>query len=90
LQARAKELRELMTSEFLVSAALVDANHPDLSNRKASDEVLVPFFRKAFERYGIYNSLPKDEFHRIAEQMRPEEVHTDVREMLNRIVAALA
>lgn len=89
LQTRAKELRELMTSEFLVSAALVDVNHPDLSNRKASDEVLVPFFRKAFERYGIYNSLPKDEFHRIAEQMRPEEVHPDVREMLNRIVAAL-
>ena len=88
-RTRAKELRELMTSEFLVSAALLDGNHPDLTNKKASDEVLVPFYRKAFARYGIYNTLPKNEFHRIAEQMRPEEVHADVREMLNKIVAAL-
>jgi hypothetical protein len=89
-QTRAKELHDLMTSDFLVSAALQNANHPDLLNKKASDDILVPFFRKAFEKYGIYNSLPKDEFHRIAEQMLPAEVHPDVRTMLDKIVKALA
>lgn len=88
-QNRSKELRNLMTSEFLVSAALSDPTHPDLLNKKGSDEVLVPFFRKAFSKYGIYNSLPKDEFHRIAEQMYPEEVHADVRQMLNRLSGIL-
>ena len=86
-QTHAKELRDLMTSEFLVPAALVDAKHPDLLNKKASDEILVPFFKKAFAKYDIYNSLPKDEFHRIAEQMLPEEIHQDVRDMLDKIVA---
>ena len=68
---------------------MTDATHPDLLNKKASDEVLVPFFKKAFANHQIYNSLPKDEFHRIAEQMRPEEVHQDVRTMLDRLADAL-
>ena len=89
VQTKAKELRELMTTEFLVAAALTDPTHPDLFNKKGSDEVLVPFFKKAFGKYGIYNSLPKDEFHRIAAGMRPEEVHADVRLMLDRLADAL-
>ena len=89
VQSQSKELRDMMTAEFLVSAALSDPTHPDLLNKKGSDEVLVPFFRKAFAKYGIYNSLPKDEFHRIAEQMRPEEVHADVRQTLKRLTEIL-
>ena len=78
-----------MTSEFLVAAALTDDAHTDLLNKKGSDDVLVPFFKKAFSKHQIYNSLPKDEFHRIAEQMRPEEVHQDVRTMLDQLAEAL-
>jgi hypothetical protein len=89
IQERVKELRDLMTSEFLVSAALLDQTHSDLYNKKASDDVLVPFFRKAFARHGVYNSLPKDEFHRVAEGMRLDEIHDDVRRMLADIGAAL-
>lgn len=88
-QTSARELRELMTSEFLVAAALTDDAHTDLLNKKGSDDVLVPFFKKAFSKHQIYNSLPKDEFHRIAEQMRPEEVHQDVRTMLDQLAEAL-
>jgi ABC-type lipoprotein export system ATPase subunit len=88
-QTHAVKLRELMTSEFLVAAALVDPDHTDLANKKASDEILVPFFRKAFARHGIYNTLPKDEFYRVAEQMKPDEVHPDVTELLTRLTQNL-
>lgn len=88
-QNRAQELRDLMTSEFLVAAALTDPHHVDLANKKASEEILVPFFRKAFARYGLYNSLPKDEFYRIAEQMSPDEVHPDVAAMLTHLTEIL-
>jgi hypothetical protein len=46
-------------------------------------------FRKTFAKYGIYNSLPKDEFHRIAEQVSPDEADQDVKTMLDQIVKAL-
>lgn len=88
-QTYGKELRALMTSEFLVSAALTDVTHPDLANKKGSDEVLVPFFKKAFATHAIYNTLPKEEFYRLAEQMRPEEVPDEVRTMLDRLADAL-
>lgn len=88
-QSRGNELRELMTSEFLVPAALQNPLHTDLINKKGSDEVLTPFFARAFEKHGLENTLPKIELHRVASQMRPDEVHSDVRLMLDKIADAL-
>lgn len=85
----AKELRLLLTERFMVAAALSDDTHPDLLNKKASDEILEPFFKEAFARFEIYNSLPKDNLYLLAGAMKPEEVHADVRKMLDDIVNAL-
>lgn len=85
----AKELRLLFTERYLVAAALSDDTHPDLLNKKASDEILEPFFKEAFARFKIYNSLPKDNLYLLAGAMKPEEVHADVRKMLDDIVNAL-
>jgi hypothetical protein len=85
----AQELRRLFTEKFLVAGALEDENHPDLTNKKASEEILEPFFKEAFQRFEIYNPLPKENFYLLAAAMKPVEVHADVREMLDKIVAAL-
>ena len=85
----AKDLRQLFTERYLVAAALTDDAHPDLLNKKASDEILEPFFKAAFARFGIYNSLPKDNLYLLAGAMTPGEVHADVRKMLDEIVSAL-
>lgn len=85
----AKDLRQIFTERYLVAAALTDDAHPDLLNKKASDEILEPFFKEAFARFGIYNSLPKDNLYLLAGAMTPGEVHADVRKMLDAIVTAL-
>lgn len=85
----AQELRRLFTEKFLVAGALEDENHPDLKNKKASEEILEPFFKAAFQRFEIYNPLPKENFYLLAAAMKPVEVHADVREMLEKIVTAL-
>ena len=80
----------IFTERYLVAAALSDDAHPDLLNKKASDEILEPFFKEAFARFEIYNSLPKDNFYLLAGVMTPYEVHSDVRKMLDAIVKALS
>lgn len=80
-----KELKNMLTTNFLVSAALEQPDHPDLMNRKGSDEVLVPFFKQAFAKFGIYNTLPKNELYKVAAQMKQNEIHHEVIEMLNEI-----
>jgi hypothetical protein len=85
----AKDIRQLFTERYLVAAALTDGAHPDLLNKKASDEILEPFFKEAFAHFGIYNSLPKDRLYLLAGAMTPGEVHTDVRNILDGIVNAL-
>ncbi len=85
----AKELRQMLTERYLVAGALREGNHPDLLNKKASDDVLVPFFKEAFKRYGIENSLPKENLYLLAAAMKPEDIHADVRAMLDEIASAL-
>ncbi len=84
-QLHSKELREMLTTNFLVSAALEQPDHPDLINKKGSDEVLAPFFKQAFARFGIYNTLAKGDLYKIAAQVKREEIHPDVIEMLDEI-----
>ena len=84
-----KELPRLFTERYLVAAALTDDTHPDLANKKASDEILAPFFKDAFAKFGIFNSLPKDNLYLLAGAMKPAEVHADVCKMLDEIVSAL-
>lgn len=86
----AKELRRLFTERYMVAAALTDEHHPDLINKKASDDVLVLFFKEAFATYGIFNSLPKENLCLLAAAMKPEEIHADVKKMLDAIAVALA
>lgn len=86
----ARDLRQLFTERYLVAAALADETHPDLTNKKASDEILVPFFKEAFAKFGIFNSLPKDYLYRLAAAMRPADIHADVRKMLDDIASALS
>jgi len=85
-----KELKELLTTNFLVSAALDQSDHPDLTNKKGSDEVLVPFFKQAFARFGIYNTLSKGAFYNLAALAKREEIHGDVIQMLDAIYQTLA
>ncbi len=80
-----KELKEMLTTNFLVSAALEQPDHSDLINKKGSDEILVPFFKQAFTKFGIYNTLSKGELYKVATQMKKEEIHQDVKEMLDGI-----
>lgn len=80
-----KELKEMLTTNFLVSAALEQPDHSDLINKKGSDEILVPFFKQAFARFGIYNTLSKGELYKVATQMKKDEIHRDVIDMLDGI-----
>jgi hypothetical protein len=86
----AQDIRRLFTERYLVAGALTDEHHPDLVNKKASDEILAPFFKEAFAKYGIYNSLPKENLYLLATVMTLDEVHADVRAMLDEIAKALA
>ncbi len=89
-QQHAKELKEMLTTNFLVSAALEQPDHPDLINKKGSEEVLAPFFKQAFARFGIYNTLAKGDFYKIAAKMKKDEIHADVIKMLDDILRILS
>jgi hypothetical protein len=58
-------------------------NHPYLNNTKARTEILPPALNAA----GL-PGLPYTRYHEIAAVMKPEEVHQDVREVLDTIIKA--
>ena len=88
-QAHSNDLQNILTTNYLVPRALTVPDHPDLVNRKGSDDVLVPFFKEVFAKFGIYNSLPKNKLHKVAQSMNIDEIHEDVVTMLDDVVRAL-
>ena len=74
---RAKEkMREIMPPLFFADSGKII---PFLQRTKASEEILSPVFAAAGMRIG------KNEYHRLAAVMKPEEIHPDVVEMLDAI-----
>jgi len=77
-------LRDYLRAEL--PPAIIDRpldDHPYLVNTKARTDILPPALNAA----GLPN-LPCSRYHEIAAGMRPEEVHPEVREKLDAIVAA--
>ncbi|MCC6464224.1 MAG: AAA family ATPase, partial [Planctomycetes bacterium] len=52
---------------------------------KVTDEFLDPLFAAFFEKLGIPNVMRKTDYHSLVPHIRPDAIHTDVRECLNLI-----
>ncbi len=50
---------------------------------KVSDEFLVPLFKSYFGQLGLYNTMPKREFHRLVEYIPDDGIDEEVREKLD-------
>ncbi len=66
-------------------SALKDLGKPSPwgDDLKVSDEFLVPLFKSYFARLGLYNTMPKREFHRLVEYIPDDEIDDEVREKLD-------
>ena len=53
---------------------------------KASDEFLDPLFEKFYEKLGLDNLMRKTNYHELASFIRPEDIHDDVKNVLDNIV----
>ncbi len=73
--------------EQLVSA-LRTLNKPDPfgGELKVSEEFLTPLFAKFFQAINLQNRLQKSDFHILAQHVPPEEIDTEVVEVLDAIV----
>ena len=65
------------------------SEHPQLTGAKASDEILVPFFKDFFGALGLYNEMPKKSLYRIAEIMEEGEINMEVKTVLDFIYSHL-
>lgn len=81
-----KKARELLEN-YLVKPVWEDplAAHPPADGTNASTQILEPFFKDFFKKIGKYNEMPKKNMYRLAEAMKPEEMHPDVLEVLDLI-----
>ncbi len=78
--------RDLLTQVLLPS--VYQDPHEDtafLIDIKGSDGILEPFYREFFSKINQYNTVPKSDLYRLARAMRPEEIHPEVVEKLDRI-----
>jgi len=80
VEQKAKDLLE----NYLVKPVWQEplAAHPPTDGTNASTQILEPFFRDFFKEIGKYNEMPKKNMYRLAEAMKPEEIHPDVFEVL--------
>ena len=65
-----------------LESALRDLGKPSPwgDDLKVSDEFLVPLFKSYFAELGLYNTMPKREFHRLVDFVPDEEINDEVRE----------
>ena len=70
-----------------VESALGDLGKPSPweGDLKVSDEFLVPLFKSYFAQLGLYNTMPKREFHRLVDYVPVAEIDDEVREKLDTI-----
>ena len=83
-----KSMREIIARMESALAALGRPSPwgPDL---KVSDDFLVPLFKSYFEELGLYNTMPKSEFHRLVAYIPEAEIAAEVREKLD-VIAEVA
>ncbi len=68
-----------------MESALGDLGKPSPwgDDLKVSDEFLVPLFKSYFGALGLYNTMPKREFHRLVEYLPVDEINEEVRQKLD-------
>ena len=68
-----------------MESALQDLGKPSPwgDDLKVSDEFLVPLFKSYFAQLGLYNTMPKREFHRLVEYIPEDEIDGEVRRNLD-------
>jgi len=83
---------EEILKRYLVQIAIQEpfGEHPQLMNSKASDEILVPFFKDFYTQAIKYNDMPKSSLYRLAEVFKPEEIHPEVKKVLDILVEHFA
>lgn len=80
-----KKISRFSEEEF--AAPLKDS--PYLTDVKASEIVLAPYFKEFYKIIRQYNVMPKNSFYRIAVAMEKEEIHPEVIEKLD-VIARLS
>ncbi len=78
-------LRKRMTADDYENPLLDSATLKDIRGSLFLDA----FFRDFFKEFRLYNSMPKREFYQIAAEMKPDEVHPEVIEVLDTIAEVL-
>lgn len=70
-----------------MESALADLGRPSPwgSDLKVSDDFLVPLFKSYFEELGLYNTMPKGEFHRLVDYVPDDVIDKEVTEKLDAI-----
>lgn len=68
-----------------LASALRDLGKPSPwgGDLKVGDEFLAPLFKSYFGQLGLYNTMPKREFHRLVEYIPDDEIDDEVREKLD-------
>jgi hypothetical protein len=87
LQRRQQAMEEAIT-ENTIPVALNDPDHVFWRTNKVSDEYLPAVFGAFFKKLGLPNSMNKSDYCQLARLLKPEEVHDEIKHVLDLIQAA--
>lgn len=83
---RFRDLMTLCITERVPPAALSDPSDLWWTRTKASDDFLDPLFERFFQELQLPNLMHKTDYHRLAEYLVTDQIHDDVRGVLDKIV----
>lgn len=79
--------QQMESSIFQIEESLenLDKGSPWSPDIKASDDFLIPLFKRFYGALDIYNSMSKKDFHRLVEWMDPDDIDDEITEKLDAI-----
>ena len=71
--------------EIESAMATLGSGSPWDASTKASDDFLIPLFKRYFEKLGLPNLMSKNSFHELAEHVPEDEIDPEVTKKLDAI-----